>query len=343
MSPPVPTGDERAILAAMANDIHAPRLALRARIILAAAEGGSISQVAGKLKTSRLNVRRWLERFETKRLAGLITACGRGPRSKKVDWEQGLVALLEGADPPSKHQADQLSDWRDLTQRKLAVKIGVSAATLNRAMHRHRLHLPNQRRATWRNHAGNLALLGMYLDPPTAILAICRRPQLHHTTNTVASESSRQRFMAEVASLQLALATKQVDAGRLTSVQRYLNQLNRLWTGDPIELWGHQAEAGIQPLIQSFPNLHWRDIPRTGAADKSWLDILLEADETAFIDGTEFGDWSRFIHLSLLRHRRRSKRLARPWFRTLIRPTSSAVGRTAPRFSRPEPQEAAGF
>ena len=67
------TGDERAKLTDWARrPTSAQRLALRAKIVLAAADGHANAAIATDLRVTVPTVRKWRDRFSARRLEGLI-------------------------------------------------------------------------------------------------------------------------------------------------------------------------------------------------------------------------------------------------------------------------------
>jgi hypothetical protein len=73
-------------------------LAKRAKIILLRAEGLSLSAIARRLEVGRRIVRKWVQRFLSKRISGLVDKPGRGrrpvfsPRSRRAAGQAGLRA-----------------------------------------------------------------------------------------------------------------------------------------------------------------------------------------------------------------------------------------------------------
>ncbi|CAG2154899.1 HTH-type transcriptional regulator MalT [Cupriavidus yeoncheonensis] len=111
---------ERADLqaAAAAGATH-PRLALRARIILLAAEGIQNKAIAAHLGVGRVQVARWRDRYAQARLAGIEHDLPRGAPPVRMD----VGRLVELASEPATAQ---------LSTRSLAVELGVSASSVSR-------------------------------------------------------------------------------------------------------------------------------------------------------------------------------------------------------------------
>jgi transposase len=146
------------------------RMAERARIILAAAEGEGTNDIAGRLGTRPARVSKWRTRFARDRLAGLIDAPRPGARARyDQTTERRILAALD--EPPPGGQAT----W---TGSLLAGHLGdVSADQVWRTLRRHRISL--RRRRSWcistdPEFATKAAdIVGLYLDPPENAVVVC--------------------------------------------------------------------------------------------------------------------------------------------------------------------------
>jgi len=117
------TGEEREELKKLARSkLSSVRLALRARMILLAADGLQNKDIAEQLKVGRVQVSRWRERFGKSRLAGIERDLPRGAPPVKVDVPR-LVELTTQSKPVAATQ------W---STRKMAVELGISAASVSR-------------------------------------------------------------------------------------------------------------------------------------------------------------------------------------------------------------------
>jgi transposase len=103
-------------------------LALRARIVLAVADGEGPSAISARLGVSRPTVTQWRDRFLAAGLDGLDDA-PRSGRPKTVDDAAILAATLEP--PPNKLG---VTHW---STRLLACQLGVGDATVARAWRRY--------------------------------------------------------------------------------------------------------------------------------------------------------------------------------------------------------------
>src|SRR5579859_11916 len=97
-TPLVLSADEREQLATWAA--HAGRLAARAAIVLASAEGQPDTRVAGQAGVSRATVAKWRARFAAARLAGLRDAPRPGTPRKITDAQVREVLARTRNEPP---------------------------------------------------------------------------------------------------------------------------------------------------------------------------------------------------------------------------------------------------
>ena len=101
-------------------------LAQRARIVLAAAEGLSNTQVAARVGCSRPTVVRWRSRYATEGLTGLDDQPRSGrPRTVRRDHRAEIVATTQQPPP----QQLGITHW---STRSLAKHLGVSRMTVAR-------------------------------------------------------------------------------------------------------------------------------------------------------------------------------------------------------------------
>jgi transposase len=116
------------------------RLAQRARIVLAAADGQASTRIAARLRVRRATVSKWRGRFAARGIAGLQDAPRSGlPRRYDAATEQRILRQLDEPPPPG------YAGWNG---RLVAAALGeVSADAVWRVLRRHRIHL--QRRRSW--------------------------------------------------------------------------------------------------------------------------------------------------------------------------------------------------
>ena len=128
------TACERAALVALIRPTGQARMLLRARIVLAAADGNSNAGIARDLGVCEDTVRKWRRRYAGQRLAGLVDAprSGRPPRFSAVQRAQ--VTALACELPASRGMP--LSRWSSFELAMEAIAAGVvediSASTVAR-------------------------------------------------------------------------------------------------------------------------------------------------------------------------------------------------------------------
>jgi transposase len=147
----------------------AQALALRSRIVLACAEGGSNTQVAVRLGISRETVRKWRTRFAASRLDGLADEPRPGAPRKITDAqvEEVIVKTLEQSPSNDTH-------W---STRSMAAATGMSQTAISRIWRAFGLkpHLVE----TWKLSTDPQFIdkvrdvVGLYLDPPEGALVLC--------------------------------------------------------------------------------------------------------------------------------------------------------------------------
>ena len=118
--------DQRLTLQCWARGRSTPaRLVLRARIVLAAAEGKENKTIAVELGVDRPLVGRWRKRFAEKGLAGIEKDAPRGgrPRKARVAMEKTIVEWTTQKKPRN------ATHW---SCRTLAKELGTSRAMVNR-------------------------------------------------------------------------------------------------------------------------------------------------------------------------------------------------------------------
>ena len=143
-------------------------LALRARIVLAAADGEGTSAIARRLGVSRPTVILWRDRYVEAGVDGLHDA-PRSGRPKTIDDSDIIAATLE---PPPQQLG--VTHW---STRLLGSALGISDATVARAWRRYRVQ-------PWRRQTFKFStdpeleakvrdVVGLYLNPPEKAIVLC--------------------------------------------------------------------------------------------------------------------------------------------------------------------------
>ena len=145
------------------------RFVLRARIVLAAAEGRINRDIARDVGTREATVCKWRRRFHEAGLGGLQDQPRSGkPAKYDASTEKRILAALDQAPP------EGYGTW---TGPLLSEKLGVSADYVWQILRKHGISLA--RRRSWcistdpEFAAKAAAIVGLYLDPPENALVVC--------------------------------------------------------------------------------------------------------------------------------------------------------------------------
>jgi transposase len=184
LEPLVLTAAERQVLEGWARRRKTSQaLALRSRIVLACADGASVTAVAADLKVSRDTVRKWRGRFQVSRLEGLGDEPRPGAPRKITDEQVELVIAktLEERGP------GEDTHW---STRSMAAATGMSQSAVSRIWRAFGLkpHLVE----TWKLSADPQFIdkvrdvVGLYLDPPekALVLAVDEKSQIQAIDRT---------------------------------------------------------------------------------------------------------------------------------------------------------------
>src|SRR5579884_2625145 len=147
----------------------AQALALRCRIVLAAAEGRSSKEIAAELGCNHNTVSKWRGRFARRRFDGLHDEPRPGkPRSiSDADVERVIVKTLE----------EQPKDATHWSTRSMAAATGMSQSAISRIWRAFGLK-PHQREAFKLSPDPQFIdkvrdIVGLYLNPPEAAVVMC--------------------------------------------------------------------------------------------------------------------------------------------------------------------------
>ena len=115
--------EERTTLSAWLRLPTPDRLALRAKIILLAADGRTNQEIASQLRTTPRTVSLWRRRFQEGRLAGIVKEV---QRKRKLKVDEGTVHLI------LQKMKERQANVTGSTIRSLAKELGVPQTTLYR-------------------------------------------------------------------------------------------------------------------------------------------------------------------------------------------------------------------
>jgi transposase len=147
----------------------AQALALRARIVLSAAEGLSSSEVARRLGIQYATVSKWRNRFAEQRLDGLVDEPRPGQPRKITDAqvEEVIVKTLETTPTDATH-------W---STRSMASEVGLTQSAVHRIWKA--FGLQPHRQETWKLSKDPQFIdkvrdvVGLYLNPPERAVVLC--------------------------------------------------------------------------------------------------------------------------------------------------------------------------
>ena len=164
------TDDERAQLEAWARRrTTAQALALRSRVVLAAAEGAKNTEIAERLGVGRPMVTKWRNRFAEDRLDGLVDEPRPGrPRTiTDAQVEEVVIKTLETKPKGATH-------W---STRSMAAEVGLTQNAILRIWHAYGLQ--PHRAETFKLSTDPLFvdkvhdIVGLYLNPPERAVVLC--------------------------------------------------------------------------------------------------------------------------------------------------------------------------
>jgi transposase len=265
----------------------AQALALRCRIVLAAAEGLSNQQIAGRVGCNPNTVGKWRTRFAADRLDGLVDEPRPGAPRTITDAmvEDVIVTTLETTpDDGSTH-------W---STRSLAAKVGMNQTAISRiwrtfGLKPHRVE--DFKLSTDPQFVDKVRdIVGLYLNPPDAavVLSVDEKTQVQALDRTapilpmlpgVPQRRSHDYVRNGTADLYAALdvasgnvITKMTDQHRAVEFRAFLNLINRNVPADlAVHVIVDNASTHKAPEIQRWLQRHRRFTFHFTPTYSSWL------------------------------------------------------------------------
>ena len=283
--------DERSTLTRWARrGKTAQALALRARIVLACADGLSNSEVSRHLGASLPTVGKWRKRFITQRLAGLQDEARPGAPRKITDAQVEAVIVKTLEETPS----NQDSHW---STRSMAKVTGLNQTAVSRIWRAFGLkpHLVD----TWKLSTDPLFIdkvrdvVGLYLDPPdkAMVLAVDEKSQMQALDRTApmlpmmpgvperrTHDYVRHGTTSLFAALDIATGKVIGQHQRRHRHQEFLRFLKTIDANTPPELDLHlicdnyatHKTPAIRAWLAAHPRFHLHFTPTSG----SWLNLV---------------------------------------------------------------------
>jgi transposase len=284
------TVEERAQLEAWERRrTSAQALALRSRIVLAAAEGPNNTEIAQRLGVAVSSVRKWRKRFAEHRLDGLTDEPRPGQPRKITDAkvEEVIVKTLEMTPKDATH-------W---STRSMAAEVGLNQTAVHRIWKA--FGLQPHRSETWKLSRDPQFIekvrdvVGLYLNPPERAVVLCvdEKSQIQALDRTapilpmlpgVPERATHDYKRAGTSSLYAALdITTGKVIGRLHSRHRAIEFKQFLATLDrevPAELDVHvvldNSSTHKTPAIQKWLTAHPRFLLHFTPTSSSWLNLV---------------------------------------------------------------------
>ena len=284
------TVDERAELGGWARRrTSAAGLAMRSRIVLAAAEGASNTELAQHLGLSITTIRRWRNRFVEQRCDGLLDEPRPGrPRVIGDDRIEALItATLETTPPDATH-------W---STRSMAQHLGLSQSMVSRVWRA--FGLAPHKQDSWKLSKDPLFVakvrdvVGLYLDPPERALVLCvdEKTQIQALNRTAPvfpmlpgtpARASHDYVRHGTSSLYAALdPTTGKVIGSLHTRHRateFLSFLRRIEAEVPADLDVHlvldNASTHKTPAVKRWLTAHPRFVLHFTPTSSSWLNLV---------------------------------------------------------------------
>jgi transposase len=282
--------DERAELQRWARrPTSAAGLALRAKMVLAAAEGGSNTELAVRLGVNRGTVTKWRNRFGEMRCDGLLDEPRPGrPRLVDDDAVEALiVATLETAPTDATH-------W---SSRSMARHLGMSQSTVSRVWRA--FGLAPHKQDSWKLSADPLFVekvrdvVGLYLNPPERALVLCVDektqiqalnrtqpvfPMLPGTPKRASHDYVRHGTSSLYAALDLTTGKVIGSLHARHRGQEFLAFLKKIDANVPADLDIHlvldNASTHKTPAVKRWLTAHPRVIMHFTPTSSSWLNLV---------------------------------------------------------------------
>ena len=262
-------------------------LALRCRIVLAAASGATNQEIARKLECKPVTVGKWRARFAAMRLDGLLDEPRPGQPRKVTDEivEKVIVATLESTPD------DGATQW---STRSMAAKVGLNQTAISRIWRTFGLkphRIDDFKLSTDPQFVDKVRdIVGLYLNPPDAAVVLCvdEKTQVQALDRTapvlpmLPGTPARQTYTYVrngtsdlYAALDVAsgkVITKMTDQHRAVEFRSFLNLIdNSVPDGLAVHVICDNASTHKAPEIQRWLKRHRRFTLHYTPTYSSWL------------------------------------------------------------------------
>ncbi len=280
--------EERELRAVVRTPSASQQQAMRARIVLRAADGATNTQIAAEVGVSLPTVGLWRRSFCERGLDGLIDA-PRSGRPRQIDDDEVQRVLAKTLEPPP----DGTTHW---SVRRLAAATGISPTTVHRIWRDHKLK-PHQIRSFKFSKDPQLVekvidVVGLYLAPPKGALVLCvdektQIQALDRTQPTLPMKPGKAQRMTHdykrngTTSLYAAL---EIATGEVTGAcypqhthqefLAFLNQLVRAYPRRPLHVVldnsSTHSTAQVRRWLERHKRVHFHFTPTSA----SWMNMV---------------------------------------------------------------------
>ena len=260
---------------------------MRARIVLAAAEGEANERIAARLGTTRTTVIKWRGRYEAGGVSGLVDTARSG-RPRQVDHARIVAATLSR--PPKKYG---VTHW---SSRLLGRHLGIGDATVARAWREYGVQ-------PWRLETFKFStdpelvakvtdVVGLYLNPPENAIVLCvdEKSQIQALDRTAPMLPLRpglpqrrthdyKRHGTTTLFAALEIATGKVTAAckprhRHQEFLAFLKQVARAYPDGELHLvmdnYATHKTPQVKAWLEANPRFHVHHTPTSA----SWLNLV---------------------------------------------------------------------
>ena len=258
---------------------------MRARVILAAADGVANERIAAELGVHKMTVYLWRKRFARSRLAGLADAPrpGRAPTYDRAERDRVIALTLE---PPP----DGTTHW---SARRLGARVGISTTTIQRIWAEAGLKPHRTETFKFSSDPDLVAkvrdVVGLYLAPPehAVVLSVDEKTQiqaLDHTqpmlpmkpgqverhTHDYKRNGTTQLFAAlEVGTGKVTAQTRDRHTGQ--DFLAFLGQVERAYRGCELHVILDNVSTHKTPAVQTWLDGHPDVMFHFTPTSASWL------------------------------------------------------------------------
>ena len=266
------------------------QVALRSRIILAAAEGQSDTRIAQEMETNRKTVVLWRDRFAEKGVSGLWEiAPGRG---RKATY--GPEKIKEVLDATLQSKPKGMTQW---SCRLMAERQGVSKSTVSNIWRSHNLK-PHRVKSFKLSRDSRFLekltdVVGLYLNPPQKALVLCvdeksqiqaldrtqpGLPMKKGRCGTMTHDYKRNGTTTLFAALEVLdgrVVGQCFQRHRHQEFLRFLRRLDNEFPGKtPLHLVMDNYGTHKHPNVKAWMKQHPRFVPHFVPTSSSWLNLV---------------------------------------------------------------------